>query len=312
MRTIPSKWVKRIACGMLAAAAVAAGLAVPRPSLAHPTADHRLDDLNRSIQARPNNAALYLRRGEVHRLKQAWSLAEADYLRSRQLDPDLAAADLGLGRMYLESGRPAEALAPLDRYVATRPQDGAAMAIRGKARADRGAYLQAVADFDRAIAAYGAQGWKPQPDLFLDRARSLTAAGDEHAVEALRGLDEGLALLGDAVTIELEAIALELSLGRFDAALARVDQHLDKGRRPGSWLMKRGAILERAGRHAAAAGTYREALEAFESRSASRRSAPAAARRIEEIRTALCRLAGRTNEARQEPRAAEADGDCHE
>ncbi len=263
----------------------------------HPGIPSQIEDLTRQIAAAPENAALYLQRGELRRLHREWKAAEADYGRCLRLDPDLAGVDLGLGRMYLESGRPAEALAPLDRYLAGQPGDGAALAIRGRAHADHGAHRAAAADFDRAIAAYRAQGSRPPPDLFLDRARSLTAAGDGRGIEALRGLDEGLALLGNAVTLELEAIEIELSLDRFDAALARVDRHLDNGRRSGPWLMKRGAILEQAGRHGAAAGVYRQALEAFETLPASRRSTPAAARRIEEIRTALRRVEGRTAEA---------------
>ena len=47
----------------------------------------------------PNNASLYLKRGELHRIHQDWPAAAADYDRAAQLDPNLAVVDLARGAM---------------------------------------------------------------------------------------------------------------------------------------------------------------------------------------------------------------------
>ena len=270
--------------------AVAAGLAVPRPCFAHPTTDYRLADLNRSIAARPNDASLYLRRGEVHRLRQAWRSAEVDFLRSRRLDPDLGVVDFYLGRMLFESGRSDEAIAAVDRYLAGSPDDPRGLALRGRLRSANLDHRAAARDFDRAIRAYAESGASAPPEIFLERARALVDADPGQIDRALRGLNEGLELLGRPVTLELAALELESSAGRYEAALERIDRHLAV--RPGStaWRMRRGAVLERGGRHAEAGAEYRRVLAGLERLPDHRRNLPGPARQRTEARSALQRF----------------------
>ena len=200
----------------IAVAALAALLAMVAPAAAHAPIETQIADLTRRLAAAPANAAratLHLRRGELQRLLGRPAFAEADYESARRLDPDLAAVDLGLGLLRLETGRPAAALAALDLFLARRPGDPEGLAARARACARLGRHLEAAGDFSAAIARSGARR-PPSPDLYIERARALVSAGDAWLDAALAGLEEGLDHLGHPVSLALLAADLERRVGR--------------------------------------------------------------------------------------------------
>ena len=85
------------------------------------------------------------------------------------------------------------------------------------------------------------------------------------------GLDEGLERLSGPVTLQIYAIDLELTRGHHDAALVRVDRIAATSPRKESWLVRRGEILEQAGRPVEARKAYDDALLAIDGLPASRR-----------------------------------------
>jgi tetratricopeptide (TPR) repeat protein len=279
---VPARGVAAILCLGLC-------LFLPRPGSAHPASEIRIDDLTRRIAADPGNAALYIERGDLHRERRDWEAARADYAASRRLDPRLPAVDLRLGYLAYETGRHDEAIAALDRYLAASPDDAAALALRAAARAAAGRHLDAADDYRRAIALLDAGGSAPPPHLYLGRAAALAAAGDAHLPDAVRSLDEGIDRLGRPVTLEFMALDLEMRLGRFDAALARVDDRLAAARRSGPWLIKRGEVLERAGRYEAALAAYAGAREDLGGAPVVRRQASGAARQVASLGEAIAR-----------------------
>jgi tetratricopeptide (TPR) repeat protein len=187
--------------------------------------------------------------------------------------------------MNLEAGRPKPARGFLDSYLEARPNDAAANAARGRALAEMGKHLAAVEDFDRAIA--HSQGDHNMPELYLERARALVAAGPQHLNRAIAGLDEGLERLGEPVTLQLYAIDLEVEGRRYDSALKRLDLLASRAARQEPWLMRKGAVLEAAGRREDALKVYRKALEAVESLPQNRRGSKAVSRLESEARAAI-------------------------
>ena len=115
-------------------------------------------------------------------------------------------------------------------------------------------------------------------------------AGIEHIDVALQGLDEGLERLGQPITLQLYAIDLELELGRHDAALARLDRIASRADRKETWLVRRGEILEQAGRPAEARAAYVAAIEAVQALPATRRGTRAVSRLQTRAEEALARL----------------------
>jgi tetratricopeptide (TPR) repeat protein len=198
-------------------------LAWTPPAVAHEPLDAQVADLTRRIEADPDDAALRLRRAELHRLRQEWPQALADYRMARSLDPRLDAVDLCVGMLWLDRARPRRAVRALDRFVARHPDHDGALAARARARAVLGRYLAAAEDLSRAISTPG--GRSPAlPDYYLERARALLAAGPHHVDAAIRGLEEGVERLGRPASLLRELVDLELRVGRVDRALAHLEQ----------------------------------------------------------------------------------------
>ncbi len=99
-----------------------------------------------------------------------------------------------------------------------------------------------------------------------------------------------MAALGPLVSLGFEAIDLEVRLRRFDAALARIDQLSAGSPRRESWLVRRGEILEAAGRDAEARQAYESAMDAIAALPAGRRAVPAVADLAASARRGLQRV----------------------
>ena len=111
-----------------------------------------------------------------------------------------------------------------------------------------------------------------------------------HTGCGLRGLDEGIRRLGPLVTLELPAIELELRAGRYDRALARLEQVSSQSPRKETWLARRGEILELANRAPEALAAYSACLEAVEILPPDRRRTAAMTELTERVRSAMSRL----------------------
>ncbi len=210
--------------GAAAAAPLALLLAIlaAAPGVAHVAIDEQIAELTRRIEADPGDASLYLRRGELRRLHGEHGAARADYETARRLEPAMAAVDLCLGTLLLEAGRPDEAAAALDAFLNRRPDDPEGLAARGRARTRLGRHLEAAEDFTRAIAQHREPA-SPRPELYLERARALSAAGDAWLEEALRGLEQGAERLGRPVALVLAAAEIERRAGRPADARQRLE-----------------------------------------------------------------------------------------
>lgn len=218
---------------------------------AHAEIEESVGRLNTALAASPQDAGLYLARGELYARHADLVGAEANYLRAAELAPHLPRLDRARGALALAAGQPAEARQHLDRALTLDPRDAEAMIIRSRAHSASGHPAPALADFNGALALLG----QPRPELFLERARLFSSPAD-----ALRSLDEGIAQIGPVLTLQLRALELEESLGRTEAVLTRLDCMMAGAERRETWLKCRGDVLSRAGRPAEARAAYAAAL----------------------------------------------------
>lgn len=220
---------------------------LPLSTPAHSGIHEQIEDASRRIAAAPADPQGYLQRGDLYRIHRDWDLAQADFGKALQLDASAAGAELELGRTCLDQGAPQQALEHLDRALARQPGNVRALVTRAQAWRALGKPLAAAADYSRAIEQFPGPG-KPLPEYYLERARAWAAAGDEHLGKALHGLDEGLQVLGNILTLALYAVELETQRGHFDAALQRLDPLLAAATRKEFLLLQRGDILAAAHR----------------------------------------------------------------
>jgi tetratricopeptide (TPR) repeat protein len=221
---------------------------------AHPDIDEALARLNTLLAASPNDADLYLERGELYARHDDLVSAEANYLRAAELSPQHPQLPRALGALEFANGRLAEARAQFDAALARNPSDAETLVLRARTLSALNQRAAALADYNRALTLIE----NPPPEIFLERA-SLYSSPQE----ALRSLNEGLERLGPVISLQLRALALEESQGQIDAALKRVDQLADQTERKEVWLKRRGDILSRAVRTREAEAAYAAALEAI-------------------------------------------------
>lgn len=233
---------------------------LPLIAIAHGDLHEQIVAISQRIQADPSNASLILRRAELHREHGQWSQADADYDLAGKLAPDNPAIDLGRGKLYLAMAKPDVARAALDRVLDAQPTHVDALATRAQALQALGEHEAAAADFAQAIA----NASSPEPDFYLGRARSLSAARPARNDEALACLDAGTARLGKLPTLSLAAIELQVKRGEFDDALRRLDTLRESQPRQEGWLERRGDILMAAQRPDEAMQAWRDAMAALE------------------------------------------------
>jgi tetratricopeptide (TPR) repeat protein len=241
--------------------------------VAHPEIEDALVRLNAQISAAPNDAELYLQRGELYARHDEWIVAEANYLRAAELAPQHPRLDRARGAIALATGRFQEARTFFNAALGRSPDDAETLVLRARAHAALKSNAAAVADFNRALALIA----EPPPELFLERAALLAP------LDAIRSLDEGLARLGAAVSLHVRAIALEESLGRIDAAAARFAILAEQSERKEGWLKRQGDLLARAGRQPEARVAYEAALAAIAALPAWLRSSPDATKLAAEL-----------------------------
>jgi predicted Zn-dependent protease len=266
-------------------------LMLPALARAHPALEEQIRHLSERIAAQPENADLYLHRGELHRIHGDWQAAQEDYERSRRLAPELTRVDLYLGKIWLEAGRLPQSIAALERYLGHSADDAEGWALLGRALRASEEPGEASIAFDRAIGAAIRAGRNPPPEWYLSRARSLVATGPGFRKQALQGLREGLAQLGEPVTLHLEALRLERDLRRTEAALSRLDHLQRSANLEASWLMLRAEVLEEAGHLGKARAALEQALSDLERVPPGRRRTGAYLELERGIREGLERLA---------------------
>jgi tetratricopeptide (TPR) repeat protein len=248
-------------------------LIAPQRAAAHAELTIQLDAVTLEIQKDPNNAELYVRRGQLRREHLEFELAGADFDKAEALAPTVAHFNLLRGKLYLDWGWPLTARACLDLYLAKNPSSVDALVLRARVLQRLSLNRSAVNDYDLALDLSA----EPSPDLFIERSQMLMNLGNEHWTEALRGLDEGIKRLGPLVTLQLFAIDAEVKQQRYDGALARVNQIAERSPRKETWYARRAEILVQAGRPAEARKAYEAALAALNSLPPARRNVPAMA-----------------------------------
>lgn len=248
---------QKFAAALAIVAAVLLFLAMSATLWAHGGLHDAIEHVTAQIAETPNDAWLYFQRGELHRMHQDWGNAAADYDRAATVDPQLAIVDLGRGEMLRAQQQWPAAREALDRFIRRAASDPNGYAARARVWSDLGQPESAAEDYASAID----RSPHPSPELYVAWARARAAAG--RTEDALNALAAGMSRLGQAVTLVVPAIDFEVALGRADDALARLDAFTQTQARKERWLLRRGEILEQAGRRPAAQNAYHAARTAL-------------------------------------------------
>jgi len=226
--------------------------------LAHGDLDLQIDSVSRELRRTPANPDLYVKRAELHSLHGDPAAALADLAVARRLDPARRDVDFAEGRALLAAERFSEARAALDRFLRAEPEHPIALWFRAQVLIRLEKRLEAEADLRECIRLAPA----PTPELIMARAQNLEAAGDRSAASQV--LEEGISRLGPVQSLQLAAVELEVRRSAFDAAVTRLETLIKTSPQPAALWVRKGEVLEAAGRSDEARESFRVAAGALE------------------------------------------------
>jgi tetratricopeptide (TPR) repeat protein len=239
------------------------------------------------IEKEPRNANLYIKRSDLYRAHGDFDNAYADLEQASLLDRRMEVLPLARGRLFYEANWPQSAKNALDQFLASHTNHVEGHALRARCLSKLGRRLDAVKDYTRAID----MASEPQPELYLERAQTLSDEGTNYFPEAVKGLEEGMKKMGPLITLQLYAIDLEAKQKNYDAALARLDKVAAASPRKETWLARKGEILQLAGRPEQATDAFQAALKAIAQLPDTRRYVPAMQELEKRIQAVLQALA---------------------
>src|SRR5882672_3845037 len=137
------------------------------PGAAHETVGASIEAISQRLRAEPANAALLLRRAELHRLAGAWESAEDDLNRAEFLKASLPGLAFARASLAMDRGDARAALRALDGAPPEPGEAGAWFTLRARALAAEQRTPEAIAAWTEALRSLA----HPQPDDFLARAR---------------------------------------------------------------------------------------------------------------------------------------------
>jgi tetratricopeptide (TPR) repeat protein len=258
----------------------------------HADLDTLIDDVTQEIEKSPDGAGLpelYFRRANLHRLHVEFDKAQGDLDEAQRLRPGWKMLLLGQARIEADQGRTEEALRIIGPFLETETNNTEALILRARWRERAGQHGAALADYTLALALIPAV----TPDVLLERADIQARLG--RLGDAIAGLDEGIKKSGPLPTLVLPAIEYERQAKRFDAALHRVGQFIERYPVKEPWRALRGEILEQAERRTEAAETFQTVLAGLAAYPEARRKLDLTKHLEARVRAGLLRLQTSSN-----------------
>ena len=126
-------------------AALTFSVALMPPAAAHMGYHEEIDSITSRIQSNPDSAELYIRRCNLYREHQEWSLAGADLDQARRIDPELPTIDLYRGKLLLDLGDFVKARQTLNAFLKKEPHNIKGLVTRARIWEPLGRNLRAAA-----------------------------------------------------------------------------------------------------------------------------------------------------------------------
>ncbi len=254
---------------------------VVSPARSHSDIELQIKSLDEQILTESNNGQLYLKRAELHRQHLSWGEALADYENAEKHGVANYVLYFYRGRLYQESNQENKALQNLSAAIESNPAHAQAYIERSKIPSRP--ILEAVSDLDSAISLLQ----KPSPDLYLNRAQLLAAAGPEHFEHMMSGLQDGINQLGSIVSLIEFAVTNSMSQEKWITAQKQIEQLPTILRQSPKWLYIEGQNQSHLNNTSHSKELYQQALDKIEKLPNARANSSAIQRLKKEIQAAF-------------------------
>lgn len=211
-----------------------------RTVAAHPGTTAELEQLDARVHADPKNVTLRVRYSDAATRAGHLHEARAQAKAIHRLDPHEREVHRIRAEISLARDRPNAAEREFTEYLSDGVKNagsGRAYAARARLRRKAGHLELARADYDAAIPL------STTPELILERGQVDEARNE--LGDLVAGYEEGLQLLGPAITIQLALIDAQRRDGHPRLALEQVDELLSLSPTRPDWILMRADLLDR-------------------------------------------------------------------
>ncbi len=209
-------------------------------TLAHGPVHESIKRVTKKIKKDPNNASLYLERGQYYQVDENFDLALNDFTSVRALDSENKIIDYHCGKLFAEHGFPTMAMRYANQFLSYNSEHVAGLMLRASIFVQLGKDSLAIVDYEKGIK----NTTVPKPEYFIDISKAFIAADSTNFKDALDWLEKGEEYLGFNITLKSYAYDLAKKNKRYDKAAEITDKVLLKMNRKETWLYKKAVVLE--------------------------------------------------------------------
>lgn len=226
---------------------------------AHGNLHEQIAKVSKLIEAAPDSAELYLKRGALYHQHGDFEEALADFLVVKRKNSFLKNADLQLALLLSDFDRPTEALPYADAFLKHDSQHLQGLLTRARIYSQLNRHTAAVTDYQQAIAI----AHQPKPDYYLELSKSILQADSSDYAQAADCLQQGQERLGFLITLQGELVQLAMRYQQYGDAVQWIEDILKKIPRKEQWLAKKATVLAKMGKSDEASISYQKALTAI-------------------------------------------------
>ncbi len=217
-------------------------LVLPAPADGHGTQHHLMEVVDEKIKSSPEDAGLWYQRAILHLEHEDTGQAISDLEKAEYLSPGKLPTYLLKAQALTLEGKLTDAKSAIDAQILRFPEQSRGYALRARILLKTGAPQNGLMDYRIALAKSPAA----EPDLIHEVSTAMAANGAVE--EAIEVLDAGIQRLGAIPSLTIKLLETEVQVGRYDAALSRVNKFQQSASRPEPWMAKRAELLGQAHR----------------------------------------------------------------
>ncbi len=235
-------------------------LLCPFSLFAHGDLHKQITQISERIKKEPDNANLYLKRGQLYAQHSEPQKAKKDLQKARLLNPSLLITDLLLSKAYFKNKQLNEGLKYVNIYLKSHPNEADGLILRANIYQQLKKEPAAKKDLELAFSNLK----DPNPGHYISIADASLRADKCNFEEALEWLEKGQQQFGFDIVLQEKTAEILVTNHQYDRAIIVVDEILTQFPRKEKWLFKKGTIYEKSHQKEAALSNYNAALETLQ------------------------------------------------
>lgn len=235
-------------------------LFIPFCCFAHGDLHEQIQYVSKQIKQTPNNANLYLHRGQLYSQHNQLDSAIYDLKKAQRLNPDLIITHLILAEVFSKDHQPLIALENINEFLNLKPNNPDGLIIRAGIYRQLKRELTAKQDLQSVFSALK----EPAPKHYIAITEACLRADSTNFEEALDWLKKGQNQFGFDIVLKEKEINLLVEYQEYSQALLAIDDLLNHFPRKEKWLFQKGQICEKANQSATALTHYYASLKTIQ------------------------------------------------